>query len=316
MNEFKFEEAVTQAFRTSGGKQFGWRLVFWTAAALTIVLLVVLPLILPHYGDLLAINQHNVQAIMAGNPNEVDSKGLNALFFKSAPAFLLMMGGMWAVWVASEAALHRKVLKNEESPKQPLRLGKDELNVWLAQLGVFGLIIAIYIFGIMAISIVGGIISALIPVLGLLLVLVSVTAYLCILCAASVRLAPAAALSIKDDTTRVMAAKALTKGKFWTLFPAYLVVFIGGHILLSIVMFIAVSLVTGDTNFMTTTSGLGALDAADPKDAMAAAGERLKNPLIMLLGVLSIVAYSTALALYIVSYIGISSHAAKVWSAK
>ena len=63
MSEFKFDEAVTQAFRTSGGKQFGWRLVFWTAAVVSIVSLIAWPLILPHYGELMAINQQNMQSL-------------------------------------------------------------------------------------------------------------------------------------------------------------------------------------------------------------------------------------------------------------
>ena len=77
-----------------------------------------------------------------------------------------------------------------------------------------------------------------------------------------------------------------------------------------IVMAIGVALVTGDSNFFMTMSGFG---EGDPKAAMAAAGERLKNPLIMLLGVLSIVAYCFAYALWIVSIVGIPAHAVKAW---
>lgn len=310
MSDFKFEHAVTQAFRTSGGKQFGWRLIFWTTAALTIISLITWPMIMPYYGDLIAINQQNMQAIMGGEPNSVDSSAMNQLLLKMAPTYGLLMLGYWLTWIACEAALHRKVLNNSEAPRQPLRLGQDELRVWLAQLGVFGMIFAIYFFGLFALMIVIGIFAAISPILGGLIAVIGVIAYICLLILASVRLAPAAALSIANDKTHVIATKNLTKGRFWTLLPAFIVVFIGGYILMSIIMMLGVGIVTGNPDFFMTMSGLG---TDDPKEVMAAAGERLKNPLWMLVGILSMIAYCAVYALWMVSLIGISSHAVKAW---
>ena len=306
MSEFKFDEAVTQAFRTSGGKQFGWRLVFWTATAVSIVSLIAWPLLLPHYGELMAINQQNMQSVLGGDPGAVDSKALNALMLKMAPTYLFLMAGYWLAWVMAEAALHRKVLHGTEAPKRPFRLGKDELRVWLAQLGVFGIIFAIYFFGVMAF-----VLMAVIPGLGPILAVFGLIALLCLLLLASVRLAPAAALSIQKNKTQVLTAKTLTKGRFWTLFPAYLVTFLGGYILIYIIMIIGVGLVTGDPNFFMTMSGLG---KEDPTEIFAATADRFKNPLVMLLGVLSLIAYSAAYAIWMISIIGVSSHAVKVWS--
>ena len=115
----------------------------------------------------------------------------------------------------------------------------------------------------------------------------------------------------RKNKTQVLTAKSLTKGRFWTLFPAYLVTFLGGYILLYIIMIIGVGLVTGDPNFFMTMSGLG---KEDPTEIMAAANDRFKNPLVMLLGVLSLIAYSAAYAIWMISIIGVSSHAVKVWS--
>jgi len=306
MGEFKFEEAVTQAFRTSGGKRFGWRLIFWTAATLSIVSLIVWPMILPHYGELMAINQQNMQAIFGGEGGSIDEEAMNALFLKMAPAYLMMLAGYWLAWVMAEGALHRKVLHGAEAPKQPLRLGKDELRVWLSQLGVFGILFAIYVFGIFAF-----VFAAALGGLGLLLGTITLIALPCLLLLASIRLAPAAALSVHTQKTHVLAAKPLTKGKFWTLFPPYFVVFIAGYILMYIIMIIGIGLVTGDANFMFTMSGLG---EDNPKDVIALAGDRLKNPLIMLMGVLSLIAYSAVYAFWMISLIGIGSHAVKVWA--
>lgn len=306
MGEFKFEEAVTQAFHTSGGKQFGWRLVFWTAVVVSIFSLIAIPMMMPHYGELLSLNQQNMQALMGGEANSIDSEAMNGLLLKMAPAYLIWMGGYWLAWVMAEAALHRKVLHGTEAPKRPLRLGKDELRVWLAQLGVFGILLLIYSFGIFGFTIFAALGGA-----AMILAVIAIIALPFLLLLASVRLAPAAALSIQNNKTHVFAAKDLTKGKFWTLFPPYLVTFLGGYIALYIVMIIAVGLVTGDSNFFMTMSGFG---EGDPADIMAAAGERFKNPLVMLMGILALIAYSAVYALWMVCLIGVSSHAVKVWN--
>jgi len=307
MGEFKFEEAVTQAFRTSDGKQFGWRLIFWTAAALSVVSLIIWPMILPHYGDLMTINQQNMQSIMGGTPSQIDEKAMNALFLKMAPSYLLLMAGYWLVWVSSEAALHRKVLLNKEWPKRPLRLGKDELRVWLAQLGVFAIIFAIYFFGLLGVFLFAAVLGG---GIGVAIIIFGIIGILCVLLTASIRLAPAAALSIRNDKTYVIAAKKITKGRFWTLFPPFFVVFFGGYILLYLVMTIGVGLVTGDASFLMTMSGLG---ENNPQEAMAAAAERLKNPLVMLVGILSLIAYCAVYAIWMITIMGVSSHAIKVW---
>ena len=126
MNVFKFDVAVTQAFQTSGGRQFGWRLIFWTSAIISVFSLIIWPMILPYYGDLLAINQANMQAILNKESGAIDNSALNAMLLKMAPAYCLLMAGYWLAWVMAEAALHRKVLRGTETPKRPFNLGRDE----------------------------------------------------------------------------------------------------------------------------------------------------------------------------------------------
>jgi len=306
MSKFKFEEAVTQAFHTIGGKQFGWRLIFWTAAIVSVVSLIAWPLMLPYYGDLMVINQQNMQSVLGGDTSGINNDAMLALLAKMAPAYLLLMAGYWLAWVMAEAALHRKVLHGTEAPKRPLKLGKDEWRVWLSQLGVFGILFAIYFVCLLLFSLL-----AVLGGLGILIGTIAIIALPCLLVLASVRLAPAAALSIKNNKIDVLAAKNLTKGKFWTLFPAYFVTYIGGYVLIYVIMLIGIGLVTGDFNFLSTMSGFG---EDNPKDIMAAAGDRLKNPLIMLLCVLSVIAYGVAYAIWMICLIGVSSHAVKVWA--
>jgi len=57
-------------------------------------------------------------------------------------------------------------------------------------------------------------------------------------------------------------------------------------------------------------SGMG---AENPKIAFVAAAERFKNPLVMLMGIVSIFAYAGAYAVYTLSISGISSYTVKWW---
>lgn len=305
MNEFKFDTAVTQAFQTSGGLQFGWRLIFWTSAIISVFSLIVWPMILPYYGDLLAINQANMQAILNKESGPIDNSTLYALLLKMAPPYCLLMAGYWLAWVMAEAALHRKVLRGTETPKRPFKLGRDELLVFLSQLAVFGIILLIYFLAVFFFAL-----FAALGTIGVLFGTFILLAMPFLLILASVRLAPTAALSILTNKVSVSKARAITKGKFWTLFPAYLVSYIGGYILIYIIMFIGIGLVTGDADFFMTMSGFG---EDNPRDVLAAAGERLNNPLVMLMAVLSLIAYSVAYAIWMISIIGVSTYAANVW---
>lgn len=305
MSEFKFDTAVTQAFQTSGGRHFGWRLIFWASAIISVFSLIIWPMILPYYGDILAINQANMQAILNGESGSIDNSALNILLLKMAPAYCLLMAGYWLAWVLAEAALHRKVLRGTEPPKRPFQLGQDELMVFLSQLAVFGIIILIYILAVFFF-----VLFAALGAIGVLLGTFILITTPFLLISASVRLAPTAALSILNNKVSVSNARVITKGKFWTLFSAYLVTFLGGYILLNIIMVIGIGLVTGDADFFMTMSGLG---EDNPRDVLAAAGDRLNNPLVMLMAVLSLIAYSTAYAIWMISMIGVSTHAANVW---
>lgn len=215
------------------------------------------------------------------------------------------MAGYWLAWVLAEAALHRKVLRGTEPPKRPFQLGQDELMVFLSQLAVFGIIILIYILAVFFF-----VLFAALGAIGVLLGTFILITTPFLLISASVRLAPTAALSILNNKVSVSNARVITKGKFWTLFSAYLVTFLGGYILLNIIMVIGIGLVTGDADFFMTMSGLG---EDNPRDVLAAAGDRLNNPLVMLMAVLSLIAYSTAYAIWMISMIGVSTHAANVW---
>jgi len=303
---FDFVQAVTAMFQTSGGRVFAFRLLFWTTAGMAIVTLIALPFILPYYGPLLDSNQSTMQAVMKGEapPTTDPDAMMAALKGMMLPGFLMMLG-FWAAYAAGEAALHRKVLLGHENPKRPIRFGADELRVMLAQLGVWGAWFLVYIGGVIVIGL-----FAVIPVLGIILAILGVIFMMLMMVYLPVRLAPAAALSVRNSRSHLIAARHITKRRFWPLFGAYLVVFLGGYFLIYAVLLAVVILVTGDPNFLLSVYGMG--DSL-PSEVMAQAGERLNNPFYMIIGVLGVILYSFAYAFWLLSIAGVGAYAVKWW---
>lgn len=303
---FDFTHAVGAMFKTSDGKAFAWRLLFWTTAALSIVLLVSLPMILPHYAPIMEYNAANMQAIMAGQtPPPLDPEIFGAAMVKLIPGGLIYFFGFWLAYAAGEAALHQKILNNRENPKRALRFGKEQLLVILAQLGVWGSFFLVYIGGFVVIAV-----FMLVPVLGAIVAIFGAIAILLGIIYVPVRLAPAAALSVQRNKPHLLAARHITKNRFWPLFGAYLVTFIGGYVLIGVMMQISLIVVTGDPNFMMTMYGMGERDMAQ---VLQETGDRLKNPIFMLLGVLSIIAMAFSYALWLLSVAGVGAYAVKWW---
>jgi len=305
---FDFGQAITMPFQTSGGSQFGLRLLFWVSAIMSLVYLVTFPMILPHYGELLSINQQNMQSI--GSGQQPDNSAMMALFSKMVPAYLLMMGGMWFVWVIGETALYRKVLRDEEAPRLPLRIGGDELRVLLSQLGVFAILTLVYFLGLLVVMLVGGVITAAIAPLGILIIVLGVIALMLLLVYLCVALAPAAPLSVFNKKPHVLAANKIVKHRFWQLFGAYIVLFIGGYIGMYLVMYLGVLAVTGNPDFFIAMSGLS---KEDPQFLIEAAAQRLQNPIIMAIAVIAQIAYAIAISLWILCLTGVGAYAVKWW---
>jgi len=305
---FNFSAAITQLFHTGDGKAFAKRLWFWTSAAYAAAMLVSFPFFIKYYPDLLEANWHNMKAIMSGQTP--DNTAFLAIFSQMLPAYLFLVVGMIAIGAAVETALHKKVLFNEEEQGIPLRFGSVQLRVLVAQLSVWFIWFFVYIVGVIILTLFIGALAIAIPILAAIIGVLGFIALLCLLVFLPISLAPAAALTVNRNKLQVMGARKVSKGIFWNLLGAYLVVGIGGYLMVYVVMSVAVIAVTGDMAFLEALSGMG---ADNPKIAFAAAAERFKNPLVMLMGIVSIFAYAGAYAMYTLSISGISSYTVKWW---
>ena len=286
---FSFETAISQMFRSPDGREFGLRLWFWTAAFVTLGYLVGIPLIASDYFELMRLSA-DLQ-----DPATVDeaSAQLLGLFGRMIPGFLVVTFIPWFAVMAGEAALHRKILRGEERARQPLRWGRDEFRVLGAQLAVFGFMALIY-FGAILLSIVTLGIGALIALPAALFLLVFVP----------LRLAPAAALSIKDRKLKVMEARRVTKHRAGPLFGTYLFLWFAGYVAIYAVMLSAMIAIAGDSGIAGMSVGAPASDAA--MDSFAA---NLSNPLYMLIGIVAIIAYAAVSSLWYLSISGVGAYA-------
>ena len=126
----------------------------------------------------------------------------------------------------------------------------------------------------------------------------------------AIRLMPAAGLSVQTGQLRVWSARAVSKGKFWQLFGAFIVVYIANYIVVSLVNMIGMTLVFGDFDMsMAILSG----SSENMRAIVDAAALRLKNPVIIFAGVLSIIAWAAALAMMYLTLSGVGSYAVKWW---
>ncbi len=152
------------------------------------------------------------------------SDEINAASFNANLISLVLLPVSLGIWVVFEAASQRRFIRGDGFR---LRLGADEGRMAVVGLIWIALLIAAYIaFAILA-AIVAGIAFAFggtgVGIAMLVLVMLAGFGGGLWLFA---RLSPAGALSIRDQQIRFFEAWRVTKGKTWTLFGAYLTLFL------------------------------------------------------------------------------------------
>lgn len=304
---FDFGEAMIQLFRTSGGAPFAKRLWFWVTIPIALSLIIAVPLMAPHYTDYLVWSAGYMEAAMSGEqPDPEMFAEILPVLKQMIPGYIIMMLGMWIAAVLGEAALHRKILLGTETPGRPVRFGGDELRVMGAQLCVWGILLLIYIGGFVAAFAMMGLLGAVVGVIGAALGSLTIFAVLYFVIHYAVRLMPASALSVKHGSLRVWSATKITKGRFWPLFGAFVLVYIGGWI---------VSMVITQVGSLIVFGGNPAAEAMVPGGditvIMEDAARRIKNPLVIFAGIVCVIAYSALMSIWFLCLSGIGTYAVR-----
>jgi len=307
---FDFNSAAGGAFMTPGGKDFALRLWFWMSAFLTIVFIVTVPMFIGGYGEVLEQSWISNRAVFSGQ-EPTNSEAMLASFGKILPGMLAFTLGLWAVVAAGETALYKRYFHDVESFRQPLRFGRMELRTMICQLGVWAMVFLINTIGVFLVTFLAVILGVLSPILAGIVAFFGIIAVILLFIAMPIRLAPAAALSMQQNKTHVLAANKVTKNRFWNLFVAYLVTYIGGYIGYYIIYMISVGIATGDMGFLWAVSGLG---EENPRVLIDAAAERMKGPIGMTLGIIAMIINAAAMAAWVLLVAGVNAYAVKWWS--
>ena len=234
------------------------------------------------------------------------------VFIVTLPLFMKHYGGlgMWVVMAAGETAFYKKYFFNEEAPRQPLKLNGSVFRTMGVQLSVY----LCWFFGLMAFTFIGSFITAalaLIPILGVIFVIFCMVALIALMIAIPIKLAPSAALTVANDKFHVTSTRHITKFRFWNLFLAYLVTWVGGYLLYTLIMTLAVALATGDPGFMGAISGLS---EENPRIMFEAAAEKFSNPLFMFLGIIAMIIVAGAFSAWQMLIMGVNAYAVRWWS--
>ena len=307
---YEFIKSITQPFKSRDG--FVWRVAIMMAALFSVTLIIFFPMVFTEYGQLLDINKQNMQAILAGREPE-GSKEIAAIFLSIWQPYLIMNLLLILIPFAGETALHRKYLLGEEKHTVPLRFMQPELRTTLVVFGVWLIVLFGYLLLSFAVGFLGSIFAGVSPAFGTLVSLLGVIFLFGFLVRFSIRLAPASALSLRENKLHILKARDVSDGRFGSMLGSYVFVFFVGYMILMSVLSLLVKLVFGEAQIFTSINGLG--DNL-PSETLKAMAEQLQSPLKKIMGVAALVAYFTIMSLWFLMLSGIGTYTVKLWGSE
>jgi len=214
MNRFSASEAALEGFRLT--KERPGTILAWSGIYAAGMLIIGEVMLTSLGADALAIARK-------GQVTPEDAQVLATRLIHSLPAFLLVL--LLAVVLISviTSGIYRLVLRPEQPGFLHLRLGGDELRLTLVNVALFAIGLVCLMIGFVAIAVaeqggsaVGFIVAPLVAVLTIWV---------------GVRLSLATPMAFKERHISLVAAWALTRGRFWPIF---------GMIVLSLIFYIMV----------------------------------------------------------------------------
>lgn len=242
--QFSFEGALSNAFRAAHFRTFPW--VYATVYALIVVLFCLVAALLSRDAMLEFIQA--IEALENANLDESDPREVLAQVFATlTPFFPIAINvtiGSWVVWAVFESASQRRYVRDE---RFSLRLGADELRMMVVGLLWSLLNIACFLpmlfvlfgsgtslfnqvlDGQSAASMENEIIVSAFGAFGLILLLFPFYVFF------ATRLSPCFAMTIKDRRIVFFDAWNVSRGRFWPILGAFLIIAVAGSIVASVV---------------------------------------------------------------------------------
>lgn len=255
--DYEITDAMFGAFRSPGGIPFFWNLFGWMTLGHSILYAIFAIPIFKSYGTFL------MTIIEMGDaPTAEQTTNMMSSMFSIFPLILLMSVFGFALMGIVRATFYRGYFHGDTGGIFPFKFGADEVRQTLAVLGYWGMYLVAYLTPYILIIIVVGIFAALLGkagvVIAAILAFIGFFGLIAFLIWVMVSLAPAGALTAMRGQTHVLAARYVTKNRFWALFGSCLVAGLIGYVVCYILMFLGFGV------------GLSGLFNADMMEALAA----------------------------------------------
>lgn len=241
---FDFGAATLQGFRLPGGSNYILRVSAWTALIVTVLYVVLGTPIVRGFADMFGALIEMEHSLDGSDPDpDVVFAALAPMIKASGYIFLLTILQTVA-FASAETAIYRNLFYADDKGIFPLRLGVDEWRVVGTRI-VMSLVLgtlffiayfAVVLFGALIMGLAGAMESGVIAAIGGLLVFCLVLAAIAAFIWMSVRLAPAAAYSVRDRKFDPLASWRPMRGRVWPAIGGYLILYFVGYFGISLVL--------------------------------------------------------------------------------
>lgn len=260
------------------------------------------------YGELMSVAMQG--APPPSNPNDPMMQNLMQAWMGVAPLYLLALLLIYILLAAYEAAVHRWLVRGEAGGGLlGLNLGADTwrvyLSYWLWLVVFTGLYLGIIILGAVIGAAAGfafasgGGNESLMGLVALIVGVAAVGAFLYVL----IRLAPATAVSVALKKFAFFKAWQVTRGRFWSMFGAYLILFLI-YAVLAIAGYIVMAVIALGPMFAQAAQG----GTPDPSVVMNSVTQPAT---LATLGLVYLLLVAVAMVMY-VAFLGVSAKAVRV----
>lgn len=233
--DYEITDAMFGAFRSPGGMPFFWKLFGWMTLAQGVLYAIFMPTLFKSYGNFLM-----VAIEMGDDPSTEQSLEIMSNLSSMIPVILLLSVLSFITMGVVRAAFFRGYFFGDTGGAFPFRFGKDEVRQSLAILGYWGVYLLTYLIPYILIIIVTVILIGLLGDAGVMIAaiigFVGVIGLMVFLVWVMVTISPAGALTALRQQTHIIAARHVSKNRFWALFGSYLVAGLIGYVVCYIAM--------------------------------------------------------------------------------
>ena len=293
---YDFGQSITWPWHMHGGRNFLFRVVIWGGAFLLLVYAVFGRQFISAYAEFL---QMAFELDAGGEPSDEDVMNMFGSLGGFFGSIFIVSVAAWLVSIAMETAMHKNTLRGTDHGMMPLRLGVDEMRVWLVQFVVILIVFGAYFAGILIMAILFALAAGLGggagAAIGGLLAIIAIFGAMIMMVMLAIRLAPAASMTVRDNTIRIFEAWKISRKHAWSMLGSYVVIGLIGYIVLYVVMLVGLFISFGNGEFLQVLNGSF---EDDPQTLFAALGEQLQRPRVFIPLVITTVIYAFATMLW------------------